>query len=100
MLIHGALYQVRQLEEGLLHFDAAAAGASVCYNVFWEKINRGHYPFFGKFDLSTSEDSLTALVCTAMTCWCLEKRCVVVLLQINKHLDIFVFKMPLGFSIK
>ena len=58
MLILGALFQVRQLEEGLLHLDDDSVGASVCYNAFWEKINRGHHPFFCKFDPSTSEDSL------------------------------------------
>lgn len=38
-----------QLEEGLLHLGDDSAGASVCYNAFWEKINRGHHPFFVRF---------------------------------------------------
>lgn len=70
------------------------SGAPVCYDVFGEKINRGYYPFWGEFDLSTSEDLLTTLVCTAMAYCCLQKRCALVhvLLQINMHLDILSSK--------
>lgn len=92
MFIHGALHLGRQLER---EFTSSwrrcyTPGAPIC----WE-INRGHsHPFLGEFNLSSSEDLLTASVCTATACCCLQKRCAVghVFLQINMHLDILPSK--------